>query len=61
MNNNIITAVSKANIPHELTKDKKYKIYCERYDIETKVEEILIICNMGFEKWYKSELFVINN
>ena len=58
-NNNIKTTVSKVDIPHELTKDKEYKIYCERYDFETKAEEILIICNMGFEKWYERKLFVI--
>ena len=59
MINNVITAVSKVNVLYELTKDKTYRVRYERYDIETKAEEVLIICNMGFEKWYERNLFII--
>ena len=57
---NIIIAVSKVDIPHELTKDKEYKIYYERYDIETKTEEILVFTDGNSrEKWYKRGSFII--
>ena len=60
--NNKATAVSKVDILHKLTKDKEYKIYFERYDTETKAEEILIFTDSNSrEKWYKRSLFIINN
>ena len=53
-----IIGIAKVNVKGEITKDKEYKVYFERFDTETKADEILIICDMGFEKWYKSELFM---
>ena len=44
-------------IKGEITIERKYIVHCERIDSETKAEELLVICDKGFEKWYKKELF----